>query len=118
MLFLFSRETNLKVRQPLIETAELGDDLKALSNFQGMLLFSRSNYAFLSFHSRQIDCSVSGKHLWRLQKPLIVIEIFNTMLWIVLEKIIYSYFNTFLFVTLFLMFFTIDWIDYWFDYRF
>jgi len=28
-------ETNLKVRQPLIETAELGDDLKALSNFQG-----------------------------------------------------------------------------------
>ena len=39
MLFVFSRETNLKVRQPLIETAELGDDLKALSDFQGILLF-------------------------------------------------------------------------------
>jgi hypothetical protein len=32
---LFSSETNLKCRQPLVETAEMGDDEEELAKFDG-----------------------------------------------------------------------------------
>ena len=43
-LFLFSRETNLKVRQALVETAEMGDDVKLMGKFDGKLRSTKRIY--------------------------------------------------------------------------
>eukprot|EP00112_Aurelia_sp_Birch-Aquarium-sp1_P008224 Seg1901.2 transcript_id=Seg1901.2/GoldUCD/mRNA.D3Y31 product="Phospholipid-transporting ATPase ID" protein_id=Seg1901.2/GoldUCD/D3Y31 len=45
-------ETNLKVRQPLIETAALGDDLKSLSKFRGQVTCEPPNNRLDKFQGK------------------------------------------------------------------
>eukprot|EP00794_Sanderia_malayensis_P010085 gene10085-11115_t len=60
-------ETNLKVRQPLIETAELGDDLKAIGNFKGEVVCEPPNNNLEKFQGKLQhngeDCSLDNTNI-------------------------------------------------------
>ena len=70
MYFNAHRETNLKVRQALVETAEMGEDSEQLSAFDGsshyIFLADRTNgRAYATVLRLSVVCLSVCRRLWR-----------------------------------------------------
>lgn len=58
MLLYYCRETNLKARQALPETAEMGDDIQKMSAFDAQIVCEPPNNRLMAFE---------GKMIWKNQ---------------------------------------------------